>query len=114
MMHNEFEKLSGKSVTPDEYNLIEFIYQWHPSISDNNGKEQIISLYSIGGLRLIRDMKPVAELNHQIQKEIDEAKNRMNFFKNQRELLTSGADINFIESNIKVLDEPLELELMPL
>lgn len=60
MMKQEFEKLAGE-VSAEDYKDIEFVYTYHPSIENVNGKEQIASLYKMGGMRIIRDMLPSAQ-----------------------------------------------------
>lgn len=61
MMKDEFEKRIGKTVSADEYRKIEYVYMFHPLLDDVGGKDQIASLYMIGGMRLINDMMPTAE-----------------------------------------------------
>lgn len=41
MMKNEFEKFFGKTVGEEEYSTIEYVYTWHPAISETEGKAQI-------------------------------------------------------------------------
>ena len=73
MMKSEFEKILGHEVTPRDYNLIEFVYNFHPSIPETGGKETIAKLYEIGGVRLIKDMLPTAR----IAKDLDERLHKM-------------------------------------
>ena len=47
-------------MTESEYKDIEFVYTFHPSISNTEGKTQIAKLYELGGNRLIKDMIPTA------------------------------------------------------
>lgn len=61
MMKQEFEALVGQQVSAEDYKDIEFVYIYHPSIEHVDGKEQIASLYKIGGMRIIRDMIPSAQ-----------------------------------------------------
>ena len=51
MMKHEFEEKLGNQVTEKEYKDIEFVYTFHPSISNTEGKTQIAQLYKIGGIR---------------------------------------------------------------
>lgn len=69
MTREEFEKscievkpMDTKRPTDEEYKLIEYVYQFHPSISETEGKRQIASLYMDFGMSIIRDMKPRAEV----------------------------------------------------
>lgn len=59
-MKHEFEEKLGSQVTEEKYKDIEFVYTFHPSISNTEGKTQIAQLYKLGGIRLIRDMIPTA------------------------------------------------------
>ena len=77
MTKEEFEKLAGVQVTPEDYKDIEFVYTWHPSISETDGKRQIATLWNIGGLRLIWDMKDTARIAMNLEKEIDDAKSKL-------------------------------------
>lgn len=56
--------------TFEQYEEIQYVYTWHPSINEVTGKDQIAKLWDVGGIRLIRDMKSTAEkaqaLEHQI------------------------------------------------
>ena len=46
MMKAEFETMTGKSVTDEEYKVIEAVYTWHPAINDTTGKDQMKTLYT--------------------------------------------------------------------
>jgi hypothetical protein len=63
MMKAEFEAMIGKSVTDEEYKVIEAVYTWHPAINDTTGKDQMKTLYTQFGFGVIRGMLPVAEKN---------------------------------------------------
>lgn len=72
MNKQEFlSRIKSKNIPTDkQYEDIEYVYTWHPSIDEVNGKDQIAKLWDIGGIRIIMDMKPAAEkaqvLEHQI------------------------------------------------
>lgn len=57
-------------VTDTEYAEIEFVYNWHPSISNTEGKDQIAYLYNTFGMRIIRDMMPTAKKAKELNSEI--------------------------------------------
>lgn len=61
MMKAEFEAMIGKSVTDEEYKVIEAVYTWHLAINDTTGKDQMKTLYTQFGFGVIRGMLPVAE-----------------------------------------------------
>lgn len=54
MLKQEFENLIGAEVNQQAYDLIEFVYTWHPAIKD---KRHCASLYKVGGLWVFRDME---------------------------------------------------------
>lgn len=60
MMKAEFEELVGIQVSSKDYEAIEFVYTWHPSISDTNGKKQIAEIYNTGGMLVINAMLEAA------------------------------------------------------
>ncbi len=47
--------------TEEEFEKIQFVYDYHPSISNTEGKDQIAMLYSTFGMRIICDMRETAK-----------------------------------------------------
>lgn len=92
MMKHEFEEKLGKSVTESEYKDIEFVYTFHPSISNTEGKTQIAELYKIGGIRLIRDMIPTAKKAQILEEKIITANTDLMKLKHQFEMLANGEE----------------------
>lgn len=74
MSKDEFEKLLDKevSVPYNDYPVIECVYLYHPSISQDSvkGKAQVAMLYTNFGIRLIRDMLPVALKVRELSEEL--------------------------------------------
>ena len=60
MMIDEFNSRVSKPVTEVDYDKIELVYAYHPSISETKGKDQIAMLYETFGMRIILDMLPTA------------------------------------------------------
>lgn len=62
MMLDEFNDLvrdRGCAVCSySEFQLINFIYTWHPCIK---GKDTIVDLWLLGGIKLMEELKPRAE-----------------------------------------------------
>lgn len=56
MLRSEFDLLSKSTRRPtdEEYNLIEFVYNWHPC---NFSKETVASLYDEFGMIIFYDME---------------------------------------------------------
>ena len=92
MMKHEFEEKLGKSVTEKEYKDIEFVYTFHPSISNTEGKTQIAQLRKIGGNRLIKDMIPTARKAQLLDGKIMTANANLMELKRQLEMLANGEE----------------------
>lgn len=71
MQKQEFESKAGNNISEDDYKLIELVYTWHPSISEIDGKAQILTLYKTCGMPLIRDMVETAVYMKNLSKERD-------------------------------------------
>ena len=56
MLRSEFDTLSKATRRPtdDEYNLIEFVYNWHPL---NFSKENVAAFYDAYGMTIFYDME---------------------------------------------------------
>lgn len=70
-----------KIPSTDEMKLIEYVYMYHPSISNVDGKDQIAYLYVHFGMRLIRDMRNTAHAmeNYEIrERELKAKLSRLN------------------------------------
>ena len=70
MMKSEFTALIKGDVTNAEYEKIEFVYNYHPSINNVGGKKQIADLYNSFGMRIILDMYATAEKAAKIENDI--------------------------------------------
>lgn len=73
----------------DEYQIIEYVYNYHPAIDDKN---DIARLYCLrGGFHIICDMKPTAEYweakekeMQTLRKQISEAQDKLNKILSER------------------------------
>lgn len=70
MEKNEFEKMIGLEVSQADYDVIEMVYDYHPSIRIVTGKEQMVDLFFNFGMRVIRDMLPTAQKAGELEQEI--------------------------------------------
>lgn len=77
MMKQEFEERIGGEVRQSDYAIIEHVYTWHPAISNTEGKEQIATLYKMGGMCLIKDMQPTAKLMDELDTEKRDAERKL-------------------------------------
>lgn len=92
MTKHEFEEWLGGQVTEKEYKDIKFVYTFHPSISNTEGKTQIAQLYKIGGMRLIKDMLPTARKAQELDNKIMKANSNLMELKRQFEMLANGEE----------------------
>lgn len=74
MMQQEFEERIGKQVTSSDYTKIEYVYNFYPTLDNVKGKDQIATLYKIGGMRLICDMEATAQKAEALEVEIRKAR----------------------------------------
>ena len=90
MMINEFEELLGEVVSTADYEIIEFVYTWHPSISESNGKQQIVDLYKNGGMLVIKGMVEAATYAKELDDERREYECKLNQIKERIASINSG------------------------
>ena len=57
----EFCELLGAPVSDGFYRDIETVYTYHPSISETEGKMQVVRLFKEFGFRIFADMLPTAQ-----------------------------------------------------
>ena len=67
MMKSEFEKLTKKEVTQEQYNIIETVYTFYPGIDD---KQYFCNLYLALGPVMIVDLYPRAQRIEEIENQI--------------------------------------------
>jgi hypothetical protein len=60
MMREEFEERIKARINQDDWEVINEVYTFHPSIKDVGGKDQIAKLYREFGMDFIRAMLPQA------------------------------------------------------
>lgn len=84
-----------KFITPttDEMKLIDYVYMYHPSISNIDGKNQIAYLYVHFGMRLIRDMRNTAHVMEDYDIKERKLKAELNKLKEDRERFLSGLEV---------------------
>ena len=81
MMKSEFVskviELGGASdfneqcINEDDWEVIQTVYMFHPSIPEVNGKEAIARIWMLpAGMRIIRDMTATAKAEEQIEDEM--------------------------------------------
>lgn len=70
MVQSYMDGIEEYHISDELYKTIEYVYNWHPAISDTNGKEQIVHLYCDFGYEFIKNMVPDAETMDQLDSEI--------------------------------------------
>ncbi len=85
MMKAEFEGILGKEVTVEEYEVIEEVYNFHPAISETEGKEEIVALYRLGGMGLMREMQPAAWKMENLERQARELLTGLNTVRAEQE-----------------------------
>lgn len=92
MTKKEFEERVGITVSDEKWDKIEFVYTWHPSISNIYGKDEIAQVYKIGGMRLIMDMIPTAKEWKKLEDERMSVANRLLEIKREMQTLQAGEE----------------------
>ncbi len=85
MTKEEFlERTPGtEKPTQEQWDIIETVYNYHPSISETNGKSQIAYLYVGFGFRVIKDMYPTANKAKEIITKMQIMKAKLEFLKDK-------------------------------
>ena len=60
MTRSSFEYNAGKTITDEEYKIIEFVAKYHPSVDRAKEEKQLGELYKNYGMTLIKGMVFVA------------------------------------------------------
>lgn len=100
MTREEFEKScyevnpkNRKHPTDAEYKDIEYVYNFHPAISETEGKGQIATLYVNYGMSVIRDMKPRAERMEKLEKDLRTTREVLKDIESEIADLRAGGEI---------------------
>jgi hypothetical protein len=89
MMKAEFEKKLGRGVSGREYQIIEQVYNFHPLITNQNGKAEIVALYKMGGIGLMEDMFPTANQMQELEVKSWVLQAQINDLKREKEEIRS-------------------------
>jgi len=90
MMKKEFEKLVGKAVSNEEYGTIEYVYTWHPAISETEGKDQITRLYTDYGMTVIEDMVERARKMEKLEGDLKAAQRQVTLVQDRIKALSKA------------------------
>lgn len=91
MTKEEFEKEAGTTVSNDDYyKIIEFVYMWHPSISEDpiQGRKDIVAVYHLrGGMTILQDMIVTARKVKDLKEELHRLCNQKKAIEEQEAVL---------------------------
>ncbi len=87
---NEFGIKANLPSDEEYYDIIEFVYCYHPAIRNKDGKEQIALLYLVGGIIVIKDMSQTATKAMNLEKEIATINQRLIELKHEYEKISKG------------------------
>ena len=107
MEKREFEKRIEQPVSDAEYRVIETVYQWHPSVKEVSGKEEVAELYKSFGMAIFHDMLPRAEKNRELENKLRHAQAEVERIKAEMGGLSRGN----APERVQVLPEALEEHL---
>lgn len=79
--------------TEEEYKLIEYVYTFHPSISETEGKKQVAYLYENFGMSIFRDMEVRADFMRVKEGELQKAKAEVERIQKQMKEVKAGGDM---------------------
>lgn len=91
MTKKEFENLVDERVSEKEYAIIEYVYTYHPSISETDGKNQIAVLYRMGRMRIIQDMYHTATVAKDLEGKMMKVKSDYDYLQRRYENLRNGS-----------------------
>lgn len=89
MTKEEFEALAG-SITNEAFETVNFVYTYHPAISETTGKQQIADLYKTFGMRVILDMHPTAAKAKALEEDIRKKTQELASLRESLALLREG------------------------
>lgn len=70
MQKREFEERIERTVTDEQYKIIEAVYMWHPSIRNTSGKDEVAELFKSFGMTIFHDMLPRAKKAQELDEQL--------------------------------------------
>lgn len=86
---NELEPIQ-RTVSDEDYNLIEYVYTWHPCISNTKGKAQVAWLFNEFGIRIFKDMQATASRNQDLEEAIQRTRGQLQKLLDEADELRKG------------------------
>ena len=102
MTKEEFlEKAKINHVSEKDWDIINFVYTFHPSIDNVKGKEQIVTLYNEFGMVVIKGMVEVAEYAKKLDIEECQLMKQLKTIKDRKKDLADGKlDLEYCISEV--------------
>lgn len=89
-INTKISKEEDVNISDEEYAIIETVYAWHPSISNEFGKDEIANLYCFYGWALIMDMLPRAKKMMELENQLSVIRGEEHAVTHEMELLRNG------------------------
>jgi len=86
---NEIEPIK-RTVSDADYKIIEYVYTFHPSISETDGKRQVAQLYHEFGIRIFKDMTGTARRNEELEDAIRRTRGQLQKLLDEADELRRG------------------------
>ena len=88
MLRDEWTAHVGDEPTDEEWFTINRVYMYHPVVSDVSGKDDLASIYQIGGYALIEELAPMAQQMELLCQKRDQAQKRVREYTEQIDVIT--------------------------
>lgn len=112
MQKQEFEERIERTVTDEQYKVIEEVYMWHPSIRNTSGKDEVAELYKSFGMTIFHDMLPRAKKAHELDELLRNAQREVQRIQEEIEEL-SCPTLRVVSYGKMVIYTYLPKELLP-
>lgn len=70
----DLAKIKASDITWDEFRIINEVYTHHPSISETDGKAQVVYLFKTFGMQIFYDMRQTAIKAQELEHKQNEAR----------------------------------------
>lgn len=106
MQKQEFEERIERTVTDEQYKVIEEVYMWHPSIRNTSGKDEVAELYKSFGMTIFHDMLPRAKKAHELDELLRNAQREVQRIQEEIHKILVGerSGKKYIEAISRILD----------
>ncbi|MCM1120082.1 MAG: hypothetical protein NC543_12080 [bacterium] len=91
MVKEEFQDMIGQIISDQDYEIINTVYNFHPSVNEVSGKEEVAELYKSFGLAIFYDLLPRAERNCELERQLHRAQEKVEHIKQVMMELAHGS-----------------------